>query len=107
MFQRNLLRKQVYSEKRKQSLVFLLFLIVVNLYLLWSLIFDDNGLFKYLRLKEKRVEIINEINLLERENSSLKKQIKRLKEDPYYMEKLAREQLNLSRPDEFVFIFKE
>ncbi len=107
MLQRNLLRKQVYQEKRKQSLIIYLLLIAVNLYLLWSLIFDDNGIFKYLNLKEKHLELTNEISLLEEENKQLKAEINRIQEDPFYMEKLAREQLNLSRPDELVFIFQE
>ncbi len=107
MFQRNLLRKQVYQEKRKQSIFIYFLLIVINLYLLWSLVFDDNGYFKYLNLKEKRLELTNEISLLEKENKQLKKQITQIQEDPFYMEKLAREQLNLSRPDELVFIFED
>ncbi len=107
MYHNNLLRKQVYLEKKKQSILFYTILILVNLYLLWSLVFDDNGLFKYHQLKEKKIELINEIALLEKENKELKKEIKLIKEDPFYTEKLAREELNLSRPDEIIFIFEE
>ncbi len=107
MYHNNLLRKQVYLEKKKQSILFYTILILINLYLLWSLIFDNNGLFKYLQLKEKKIELINEIALLEKENKELKKEIKLIREDPFYTEKLAREELNLSRPDEIIFIFEE
>jgi cell division protein FtsB len=49
----------------------------------------------------ERVE--HQIRALEAENSGLRQQVIKLQHDPYEIEKLAREDLGLVRPDEIVF----
>jgi cell division protein FtsB len=43
------------------------------------------------------------IRALEEENNRLRKQVAGLRSDPYQVEKLAREDLGLARPDELIF----
>ena len=107
MYTNNLLRKQVYNEKKKRTFVFYTILTIVSLYLFWTLIFDDNGLLRYYELKEKKAVLINEIASLNEETTKLNNEIELLKKDPFYIEKKAREELNLSRPDEYIFLFEE
>jgi cell division protein FtsB len=105
MHQYHLLRKQVTNEKKKQRLVIFTCLVLVTLYLVWTLIFDNSGILRYHELKNKRTEILSEIIELQKKNVNLTEEIQLLKGDPFFMEKHAREDLNLSKPDEYIFIF--
>jgi len=105
MYPQNLLRKQVVNERKKQSIVCLTVLLISILYLVWTLLFDENGIVRLLELRERRTEVIEEVAELQKENVRLNKEITLLKEDPFYIEKHAREDMNLSRPDEYIFIF--
>ncbi len=107
MYPYNRLRRQVYNEKRKRGLVFYTVALVVISYLLWTLVFDDSGYLRYRTLNEKRQEVLTEIVKLQKDNAGLKGEIRLLAKDPFYVEKQAREELNLSRPDEYVFIFQD
>jgi cell division protein FtsB len=49
----------------------------------------------------QRVE--SRIRALEKENERLRTQVTGLRSDPYQVEKLAREDLGLVRPDEIIF----
>ena len=105
MYPQNLLRKQVVNEKKKQSLVFYTIFFIIVFYLVWILVVDENGVVKFFELKKRRVEVIGEVAMLQKQNVKLKEEIRLLKEDPFYMERHAREELNLSRPDEYIFLF--
>ena len=99
----NLLRKQVQSEVKKKKLIFLTFVSLSFLYLSISLLFGDMGLFRYLELHRTKTNMENQITEINRENEQLRTQLKLLKEDPFYREKLAREEYGLSKPNEYIF----
>lgn len=99
----NLLRKQVLSEIRKKRLIFLTFIILSFIYLTISLVFGDIGLLRYIEITKTRKSIEKQITDINRQNKQLKSQIKLLKEDPFYREKLAREEFGLARPGEYIF----
>lgn len=99
----NLLRKQVVSEVKKKKLIFLTFVSLSFLYLSISLVFGDMGLFRYLELHRTKMNLENQITEINRENEQLRTQLKLLKEDPFYREKLAREEYGLSKPNEYIF----
>jgi cell division protein FtsB len=82
------------------------FLLLLIAYLGITLVFEENGLLKYLELKNKKIELLSEIKALQEENIKLKEEIELIKKDPFYIEKKAREELNLSRPDEYIFLFE-
>jgi len=103
MSNRNLLRKQVMSEVKKKKLIFLTFVSLSFLYLSISLLFGDMGLFRYLELHRTKTNMENQITEINRENEQLRTQLKLLKEDPFYREKLAREEYGLSKPNEYIF----
>jgi cell division protein FtsB len=103
MSSNNLLRKQVMSEVKKKRLIFLTFVILSFIYLSISLVFGDMGLIRYLELNRTKMSISNQIAEINRENEQLRTQLKLLKEDPFYREKLAREEYGLSKPNEFIF----
>ena len=103
MSTRNLLRRQVVSEVKKKKLIFLTFVSLSFLYLSISLLFGDMGLFRYLELHRTKTNMENQITEINRENEQLRTQLKLLKEDPFYREKLAREEYGLAKPNEYIF----
>ena len=61
------------------------------------------GLVKYFELKKTRKNLEQQIAEVHQQNEQLKLQLKSLKDDPFYREKLAREEYGLSKPDEYIF----
>ncbi len=102
----SLLQRQVISERKKRRLVFYTLFVVAFLYIVVNLV-GDNGLFKYLELRNKKISIEAEITLLIEENKRLRSQIEAFRGDPFYIEKQAREDLGLARPDEYIFEYEK
>ena len=103
MSSHNLLRKQVFSEVKKKRLIFLTFVVLSFIYLSISLVFGDMGLFRYLELNRTKINLESQLSEINRQNEQLRTQLKLLKEDPFYREKLAREEYGLSKPNEYIF----
>lgn len=98
-----LLRNQVRSEIKKRNLVFFTFFILCFIYLSISLVFGEMGLFRYIELNKTKINLEKQIVDINRQNEQIKAQIKSLKDDPFYREKLAREEFGLAKPDEYIF----
>ena len=103
MSSHNLLRKQVINEVKKRRLIFLTFVVLSFIYLSISLVFGDMGLFRYLELNRTKMNLESQLSEINRQNEQLRTQLKLLKEDPFYREKLAREEYGLSKPNEYIF----
>jgi len=99
----NLLRKQVLSEVKKKRLIFLTFVILSFIYMSISLVFGDMGLVHYLELNRTKKNLEKEITEINTQNEQIRTQLKLLKEDSFYREKLAREEYGLSKPNEYIF----
>jgi len=102
-----LLRKQVTSELKKRRLIFLTIAILSLLYLVISFTFGETGLLRYLQLREKRSQLVSEIREVETQNVRLQSDTKRLRENPFYLEKHARENFEMAKPDEYVFKYEQ
>lgn len=98
-----LLRKQVLSEVRKRRLIFFTIVILSFFYLSISLVFGDMGLLKYIELNKTKKNLETQIEDINKQNEQLRTQLKLLKEDSFYREKLAREEYGLAKPDEYIF----
>ncbi|MBE0427168.1 MAG: septum formation initiator family protein [Nitrospirae bacterium] len=101
----NLLRKQVISEIRKRRLVLFTFILLSFIYVSISLIFGDMGFLRHRELHKTKINLEKQIKEIENENEQLKTQINSLEEDPFYMEKHAREDFGLAKPDEYIFLY--
>jgi cell division protein FtsB len=101
------LRWQVEQERRKRDLVFFLITLSLLIYLLWVFFLDESGYLRYSMLLQRRAQLAVEIADLQEETRSLRREVRLLRENPFYIEKHAREDLNLSRPEEYIFIFDE
>ena len=102
----NLLRKQVLSEVRKRRLIFFTFVVLSFIYLSISLLFGDAGLLRYIELNKTKNGLEKQLVEINRQNEQIRTQIKLLKEDPFYKEKLAREEFGLAKPDEYIFKYE-
>ncbi len=105
MYPQNLLRRQVVEEKKKRTLGLFTGLTVVVVYLFWIFLFGEDGIIKFSELKKRRIEVMDDVARLQQQNIRLKEEIRLLEENGFAVERYAREELNLSRPDEYVFIF--
>ncbi len=102
-----LLRKQVTSEIKKRRLIVFTLMFLSLLYLAITFMFGNSGFLRYLELKEKRGHLGQEVKAIEAGNSRLRSDVKQLKENPFYVEKHAREDLGMARPDEYVFKYEQ
>lgn len=66
-------------------------------------IFSEGGILAVSEFKQNPLSLKKENQKLAHENSRIRKDIKALKTDPYAIEKVARESLNLAKPDEIVY----
>jgi cell division protein FtsB len=101
------LRQQVTVERKRRNAVFFTVTALAFLYLGGAILFGDMGLFKYIELKSTKSALEAEIQGIENENKKLKGHVGALKEDHFYIEKYAREEYGLAKPDEYIFQFKE
>jgi cell division protein FtsB len=86
---------------------FILLLILTALFgFLQVIVFGDNGYFDLLHLKADHHTLKETTARLNQENQQLYRTIDRLKNDPVYVENLARRELGMIQSNELVFTFK-
>src|SRR5262245_23261064 len=68
-------------------------------------VFGDNGVLALRRLRGEVDSLVREVRTLEAENERLSRAISELQEDPAVIERIAREELGLVRPGEWVLRF--
>ena len=66
-------------------------------------VFHENGILNAYRFEQEQVKIKEENQELRLHNNSLRQNILALKSDPYAIEKIAREKLNLAKPGDKVY----
>lgn len=67
---------------------------------------DEEGVMHVFRERSRLQDLNHSVNDLRAENDRLRAEIKALREDPRAVERLAREDLGLSREGEIVFILE-
>jgi cell division protein FtsB len=67
---------------------------------------DEEGLMHVFRERSRLQDLSRSVNGLREENDRLRAEIKALREDPRAVERLAREDLGLSKEGEIVFILE-
>ena len=68
-------------------------------------IIGERGALHLWRLRSEKAQLDGENYRLQKENDSLRQRVSRIRRDDYYLEKLAREELNMVRPGEVVYRF--
>ncbi len=70
--------------------------------LLFFVVFGENGSIDLNRLKVERARLLQKNTELKQENISLYREIDRLKNDPKYLENVARQELGVIGKDEVI-----
>ncbi len=92
----------VFTFKKKyKTTLFLLTLVMVLLG-----IFGKNGFFSLYGFREQYRRLIGGNEALKKSNQSLRYQIHLLKEDRYYIERIAREEMGLAKKGEVILRFE-
>ena len=71
------------------------------------MMFSPSGLSRLSSLREERARTDEEISRLTQQIAGLRADVKRIKDDPAAVERVARDELGLVRQTEVVFQFKE
>ena len=74
--------------------------------IVYGVLRDEEGVMHVFRERSRLQDLSHSVNSLREENNQLRAEIKALREDPRAVEKLAREDLGLSREGEIVFILE-
>ncbi|ADU62841.1 MAG: septum formation initiator family protein [Pseudodesulfovibrio sp.] len=82
-------------------------LVFINLFLLFRLIWSDQGVFAYLELKSRYELLQTRIDAVDGKSLDLSQEIRRLKSDTTYQEKIIRERMNFVKKDEILYIFPD
>lgn len=90
----------------KKGIVLALALITMFL-LLFFIVLGENGLTDLHRLKMERDRLVQKNKELKQENLSLYREINRLKNDPKYIENVARQELGVIGKDEMILKVKK
>ncbi|MBC8552273.1 MAG: septum formation initiator family protein [Candidatus Brocadiales bacterium] len=101
---RNVRRKQVDLNRKRRKVIFLTFGILFSIYLTFSLVFGNNGLFRYIKLKSTRDNLMADTIVVKDRNQDIKDQIEAVENEPEVVEELARE-FGLTKKGELIFKF--
>lgn len=74
--------------------------------IVYGVLRDEEGFMHVFRERSRLQDLSHSVSSLREENNQLRAEIKALREDPRAVEKLAREDLGLSRDGEIVFILE-
>jgi len=88
-------------------IVLVALLVIINLFLLFRLIWSDQGVFAYLELKSRYEVLQFRIDEVDVNSLDLSQEIRRLKSDKAYQEKIVRERMNFVKQDEILYIFPD
>jgi cell division protein FtsB len=79
---------------------------VLLLLLLFYAVIGDRGAIHLWRLQGEKAKLDEQNYRLQKENQALREKITRLRSDDLYLEKIAREELNMARPGEVIYRFQ-
>lgn len=66
-------------------------------------VFGNHGVLAMRRSQQEAREVQKQINQMNEENRQLEAKVKALKTDPQAIERIAREEMGLARPGEYIF----
>ncbi len=83
----------------------LVFLGILNVVLLYRIIWGDGGIFLFNELRQSHTILEQEIAAIDAENMQISKEIRLLKSDDAYTEKMIRQRLHYVRDNEILYLF--
>ena len=95
------------SEPRTRMRAWVLGTVIALIALAVGSVFGDRGILSMVGEREKIEALRGELDALRSENARLSAEITDLRQNPRAIERLAREELGLARPDETVFLIRD
>ena len=94
--------KQLYMgmDNKQKNLIYFFLLTLFSMLLF--ILFSDKGLSDLFKLKSERDRLMNQNVQLKKENDTLYRTIERLRNDPEYIESVARKELGMIKKDEVI-----
>lgn len=89
------------------KLSLLILSILLNAALLSRIVWGSHSLYTWRVLKEKQNELSQELDSLDKRRAALSREIRLLKTDPAYVEKVIRQRLNYVRKNEILYLFEQ
>lgn len=74
---------------------------------LWLLLSPSNGLYGLIKIKKEVHQLEQQTTELAKSNQVLRQEIERLRTDPEYLERIAREKYNMLKKNEQLFDFSK
>ena len=105
MPRRNYVKTVKVARASRRRKIVLGLLLIATLYGLWSLVVGEMGVIKYYRMRAQERSLRAEIGHLKQDNLRLIQEVRALKNDPAYLERLARDTIGLARPGEVVYYY--
>lgn len=85
--------------------IFLALVLLLNAALFGRLMWGENSIYAWKALKEKQNDVSQELAQLDERRAALSREIRLLKTDPDYVEKVIRQRLNYVRKNEVLYLF--
>lgn len=82
-------------------------LVILNLYLLLTLVWGGRGMFEYLEQKGRRQELGEQLETLEGRSLELSREIRELTSNPDYQRQMVRERMNYVGEKEILYVFPQ
>jgi cell division protein FtsB len=87
----------------KNEKVIIYISIALAFFLIYLIVFSNNGILDYLALKKKQAAIAQKIEHVTAENQVLKNEISSLKTDQEYIKHVAKQEHEMAEHDELIF----
>ena len=82
-------------------------LIVINILLFYNLIWSDRGLFAFNELKNRQAQMAQKVEEVSGKSLDLSQEIRWLKSDRSFTEKITRARMNFLKDNEVLYIFSK
>lgn len=105
MARRNYVKARGVSRAATKRKLVVVAAVFAGMGLLWSLVMGEMGLVKYYRMKHQERALEAEISHYKQDNLRLREEVRALKSDAAYIERLARDKIGLARPGEIVYYY--
>ncbi len=79
---------------------------ILVLVILGVAVWGDKGILCALRAKQQKEDLLRQVQALEAVNQELRKEIENLKDNPRYLEGIARKELGMVKEDELIYQFR-
>ncbi|MBB5347135.1 septum formation initiator family protein [Desulfoprunum benzoelyticum] len=98
---------RLYLSPLQERLVVRIVAVLLAVALAWIIFAPRSGVLAYLQQRSKLHDLREKTVFLEKNNEKLEKEIDRLRDDPAYLEEVARREHGLLKKNEYIYDFSQ